>query len=168
LIHRSDLDLAGQVKASGATWLDRQMVARDPQVLAQAGFGLEARAALDQRRAHLEKVGLANRQNGTLTPARDLIGALRRQELARVAVNIRAETGATFVETGKGDMVSGLYSRRLDLVSGRFAMIEDGLGFQLAPWTRSLDAQLGREVRGMMSPSGGMDWSLGKKRGLGL
>ena len=168
LIHRSDLDLAGQVKASGATWLDRQMVARDPQVLAQAGFGLEAHAALDQRRAHLEKVGLANRQNGTLTPARDLIGALRRQELARVAVNIRAETGATFVETGKGDVVSGLYSRRLDLVSGRFAMIEDGLGFQLAPWTRSLDAQLGREVRGMMSPSGGMDWSLGKKRGLGL
>ena len=168
LIHRSDLDLAGQVKASGATWLDRQMVARDPQTLAQAGFGLEARAALDQRRAHLEALGLASRQSGALTPARNLIATLRGQEMARVAANIRAETGATFVETGKGDMVSGLYSRRLDLVSGRFAMIEDGLGFQLVPWTRSLDAQLGREVRGMMSPSGGVDWSLGKKRGLGL
>lgn len=168
LIHRSDLDLAGQVRASGATWLDRQMVARDPQALAQAGFGLEARAALDQRRAHLETLGLASRLDGVLSPARDLIEILRGQELARVAANIQAETGATLVVTGKGDMVCGLYSRRLDLVSGRFAMIEDGLGFQLAPWTRSLDAQLGREVRGMMSPSGGMDWSLGKKRGLGL
>lgn len=168
LVHRSDLDLASQVKASGATWLDRQMVARDPQVLAQAGFGLEARAALDHRRAHLETLGLASRQNGMLSPARNLIGTLRSQELARVAANIAAETGAAFVENGKGDMISGLYSRRLDLVSGRFAMIEDGLGFQLVPWTRSLDAQLGREVRGTMSPSGGMDWSLGRKRGLGL
>lgn len=168
LIHRSDLDLTAQVTASGATWLDRQMVARDPQVLAQAGFGLEARAALDQRRAHLETLGLGNWESGALTLARNLIATLRGQEVARVAANIRAETGATFVETGKGDMVAGLYSRRLDLVSGRFAMIQDGLGFQLVPWTRSLDAQLGREVRGMMSPSGGMDWSLGKKRGLGL
>lgn len=168
LVHRSDLDLAGQIKASGATWLDRQMVARDPQELAQAGFGLDARTALDQRRAHLEALGLASREGGVSKPARNLIATLRAQELARVAANIRAETGATFVETGKGDLVAGLYSRRLDLVSGRFAMIEDGLGFQLVPWTRSLDAQLGQGVRGMMSPSGGVDWSLGRKRGLGL
>jgi len=168
LTHRSDLDLAAQVKASGATWLDRQMVARDPQVLAHTGFGLEARAAIDQRRAHLETVGLAGRYGDAWRPARNLIATLRGQELARIAANIRTETGATFVETAKGDPVAGLYSRRLDLVSGRFAMIEDGLGFQLVPWTRSLDAQLGREVRGVMSPSGGVDWSLGKKRGLGL
>lgn len=168
LVHRSDLDLVAQIKASGATWLDRQMVAREPQSLAQAGFGLEVREALNRRRAHLETLGLANRQTGGLAPARNLIVTLRNQELSRVVANIRAETGAALIETGKGEIVAGVYSRRFDLVSGRFAMIEDGLGFQLVPWTRSLDARLGQEVRGTITPSGGMDWSLGKKRGLGL
>ncbi len=168
LVHRSDLSLDAQVKASGATWLDRQMVAREPQVLAQAGFGLEAREALEQRRAHLESSGLASRQAGGLAPVRNLLATLRERELSRVAANIQAETGATLIEAGKGDLVAGVYSRRIDLSSGRFAMIEDGLGFQLVPWTRSLDAKLGQEVRGTMTPTGGMDWSLGKKRGLGL
>jgi len=168
LVHRSDLSLDAQVKASGATWLDRQLVAREPQVLAQSGFGLEVSDALEQRRAHLEALGLAYRQAGQVTPARNLLATLRGQELSRVAANIQAEAGATFIEAGKGGAVAGIYSRRIDLTSGRFAMIEDGLGFQLVPWTRSLDAKLGEQVRGTITPSGGMDWSLGKKRGLGL
>ncbi len=168
LLHRSDLDLAAQVKASGATWLDRQMVSGEPHALAQAGFGQEVRTALDERRTHLERIGLASRSASAWRPVGNLIATLRGRELERVAANLRAETGAAYIETGKGDMVAGLYSRRLDLVSGRFAMIEDRLGFQLVPWTRSLDAHLGQEVRGTVTPSGGMDWSLGKKRGLGL
>ncbi|MGR4863196.1 DUF3363 domain-containing protein [Caulobacter sp. LARHSG274] len=168
LVHRSDLDLTAQIKASGATWLDRQMVSREPLVLAQSGFGREAREALEQRRGHLEALGLTNRQAGGLTPVRNLLATLRGQELSRVAANMLAETGSTFIEAGKGDLVAGVYSRRIDLASGRFAMIEDGLGFQLVPWTRSLDAQFGQEVRGTVTPSGGMDWSLGKRRGLGL
>ncbi|OYW98215.1 MAG: type VI secretion protein, partial [Caulobacter vibrioides] len=141
---------------------------REPHALAQAGFGQEVRTALDERRAHLERIGLASRSDSAWRPVGNLIATLRGRELERVAANLRAETGAAYIEASKGDMVAGLYSRRLDLVSGRFAMIEDGLGFQLVPWTRSLDAYLGQEVRGTVTPSGGMDWSLGKKRGLGL
>ena len=154
--------------AGGATWLDRQMVAREPQAIAQSGFGLEVRAALERRGSHLESRGLARREAGVLTPSRGLLATLRGQELSRVVANIQAETGATFVDPESGGLISGVYSRRVDLASGRFAMIEDGLGFQLAPWTRALDARLGQEVRGTISPSGGVDWSLGKKRGLGL
>jgi hypothetical protein len=47
-------------------------------------------------------------------------------------------------------------------------MIDDGLGFQLVPWRPALEQQLGREVSGLMLPSGGVDWSFGRKRGLGL
>ena len=36
---RSDLPLHDQVAASGATWLDRQAIARDPVALGQGGFG---------------------------------------------------------------------------------------------------------------------------------
>jgi len=54
------------------------------------------------------------------------------------------------------------------LASGRFAMIDDGLGFQLVPWRPALEQQLGRQVRGVMAPGGSIDWSFGKRRGLEL
>ncbi|WP_168075221.1 DUF3363 domain-containing protein [Caulobacter sp. SSI4214] len=167
LVHRSDLGLDAQVGAQGATWLDRQMVAREPQDLAASGFGQEVRVALGKRRARLEAMGLARMGAGRTVLSKDLIATLRARELARVSDNLRAETGAARIEGGTGDRVEGVYRRRLDLVSGRFAMIEDGLGFQLVPWTRGLDQHLGQPVRGVLTPGGGVDWTLGRKRGLG-
>jgi hypothetical protein len=55
----------------------------------------------------------------------------------------------------------------LDLASGRFAMIDDGLGFQLVPWKPLLKRELGRQVAGVMLP-GGVEWGFGKKRGPGV
>ncbi len=164
LVHRSDLPLERQVGASGATWLDRQLVVRGPALLAEAGFGREVREALDQRRAHLQSTGLADRLG---RPQAGLVAGLRARELARVADNIAAETGGTWNQAKTGDQISGVYQRRVDLVSGRFAMIEDGLGFQLVPWTRGLEERLGQEVRGVVSQGGGIDWALGRKRGIG-
>ena len=168
MVHRSDLTIEAQVSADGATWLDRQMVSRTPQPLARSGFGAELSAAIERRKAHLESHALARRQDGGFVPVRDLVGTLRRRELDRIAANLRAETGSSRVEMEPGDAVRGAYTRRLDLASGRFAMIDDGLGFQLVPWTRALDARLGREVRGTITPGGGVDWVLGRKRGIGL
>ena len=64
--------------------------------------------------------------------------------------------------------VSGVYRQRVTLASGRFAMIDDGLGFQFVPWRPALEKELGREVRGVMARGGNVEWSLGRKRGLGL
>lgn len=58
--------------------------------------------------------------------------------------------------------------QRFALASGRFAMIDDGLGFHLVPWSPSLEKQLGRHVSGLARSDGGIDWSFGRKRGLGL
>ena len=165
LVHRSDLSIDRQVNASGATWLDRQLVVRDPAELATSGFGREVRDAIEQRRARLAAHGLADRLG---RPKSGLIATLRARELAQVTDNIARETGGTWTETKPGDQVAGVYQRRVDLVSGRFAMIEDGLGFQLVPWTRGIEERLGQEVRGTMSPGGGVDWALGRKRGIGL
>ena len=165
LVHRSDLSLDRQVSASGATWLDRQLVVREPTPFADGGFGREVRNALDRRRAHLKASGLADRLG---RPRPGLVAGLRAQELARVADNIAAEIGGTWNPVKAGDPIAGVYQRRLDLVSGRFAMIEDGLGFQLVPWTRGLEDRLGQEVRGLVSQGGGVDWALGRKRGIGL
>jgi hypothetical protein len=47
-------------------------------------------------------------------------------------------------------------------------MIDDGMGFQLVPWRPALEQQLGRQVGGIMAPGGNVDWSLGRKQGLGI
>ncbi|MFA7587546.1 MAG: DUF3363 domain-containing protein, partial [Novosphingobium sp.] len=48
------------------------------------------------------------------------------------------------------------------------AMIDNGLGFQLVPWRPALEQHLGRHVSGTMAAGGGVDWSFGRQRGLGL
>lgn len=165
LVHRADLPIERQITANGATWLDRQLVVNDSAPLAARGFGREVSEALEARRAHLQRLGLADRLG---RPRAGLLATLRRQELERVSGNIMA-AGKTRSGTAEpGDVVQGVYQRRLDLASGRFVLIDDGLGFQLAPWTRALDDRLGQVVKGTMTPGGGVDWSLGRKRGRGL
>jgi hypothetical protein len=52
----------------------------------------------------------------------------------------------------------------LNLASGRFAMIDDGLGFNLVPWSPSLERQLGLDVSGI-AQAGRIEWSFGRARG---
>jgi len=165
---RSDFDIARQITASGATWLDRQNIAREPVALSDGGFGAEVRHALDRRGEHLIEQGLADRNGQRVTFARNLIDTLRARELEALGEKLAAETGQPFNRAGSGEYVAGSYRQRFTLASGRFAMIDDGLGFQLVPWTPSLEKQLGRHVSGVARDDGGIDWSFGRKRGLGL
>ncbi|NPD17484.1 DUF3363 domain-containing protein [Xinfangfangia sp. D13-10-4-6] len=165
---RSDFDLARQVSADGATWLDRQAIAREPGALADTGFGAEVREALEQRAEHLVSEGLAERQGGRVIFARRLIETLRRRDLEGLADKIMGETGKSFGGVTGGDYVAGSYRQRFALASGRYAMIDNGLGFQLVPWSPSLESQLGRHVSGLARSDGSVDWSFGRKRGLGL
>src|SRR5258707_15718822 len=56
----SDLTVEAQVTANGATWLDRQLLAREPAT-SGGGFGGEVRDAMDRRIDHLSADGLARR-----------------------------------------------------------------------------------------------------------
>jgi hypothetical protein len=165
---RSDLDLCAQVTAGGATWLDRQAVARNPVALSETGFGIEVRQAMKRRAEHLIEEGLAERQGGRVVFARRLLDRLREREVGDLAERLAHETGLPFDRTTSGEHVAGTYRRRFALASGRFAMIDDGLGFKLVPWTPSLERHLDRHVSGVARGDGGVDWSFGRKRGLGL
>lgn len=167
LATRSDIPLEAQIKAPGATWLDRQLVARDP-VATGNGFGREVRDALDARASHLETQGLARRQGQRVILAQDLVGTLKNQELTAAAQAIAARTGLEHKPSGAGDYVSGIYRERVTLSTGRFAMIDEGLGFQLVPWRPALDQHLGQHITGTMSPGGSVDWALGRGRGISL
>jgi hypothetical protein len=58
---RSDLPIEDQVQAGGATWLDRQLLAREWAPLSVGGFGREVRDAMEARVEHLVGQGLARR-----------------------------------------------------------------------------------------------------------
>src|SRR3546814_7722470 len=139
---RSDRTLAGQVAASGATWLDRELIAREP-VAAGTGFGLEIREAMEARSLHLEGAGLAQRRGTGFLFARDLITTLKGNELSQEIDAIARRTGLAHQPSAAEDYVSGVYRERVTLASGRFAMIDDGVGFQLVPWRPALDQHLG-------------------------
>ena len=153
--------------APGATWIDRQLLAKDSAVT-NAGFGADVRAAMDARIDHLAEAGLAGRQGQRVIFARDLLATLRRRELDGTAAKLTAETGLVHQPVGEGDAVSGVYRQRITLSSGRFAMIDNGLGFQLVPWRPALEQQLGKEVQGVVMTDGNVTWTFGRKRGLGI
>lgn len=164
---RSDLSLEAQTTAGGATWLDRQLVARDPVDLG-GGFGLDVQQAMEARAEHLIEEGLARREGERVIFARNLLGTLRQRELDALGEKLSHEMNMPFREAAAGEYVAGTYSRRFTLASGRFAMVDDGLGFSLVPWTPSVEKHIGQHISGVARADGGVDWSFGRKRGLGL
>jgi hypothetical protein len=60
--------------------------------------------------------------------------------------------------------IRGRLERRLDLASGRFALIANERAFSLVPWRPSLDLQLGRDLELTLSSSG-LSWTRARDRG---
>lgn len=166
LVVRSDMNLQAQVQADGATWLDRQILSRSiPDKV--GGFGAEMADAAQQRLAVLVGRGLAEDRNGSVKLASRLLDTLQARELAAATARIERETGRSARVAAAGESVAGVYQRRLDLASGRFVVLDDGMGFQLAPWRSALEQHRGQAISAVMTP-GGVRWDLGRSRGLGL
>jgi hypothetical protein len=51
------------------------------------------------------------------------------------APSLSNEIGMPYAPPAAGELVAGTFRKRLTLSSGRFAMIDNGLGFALVPWT---------------------------------
>jgi hypothetical protein len=91
---------------------------------------------MNARAEHLIRENLARYDGQRIVFARNLLDTLRRRELDHAAAHVVADSALPYQPTADGDVVTGIYRRRLNLASGRFAMIDDGLGFSLVPWTR--------------------------------
>ncbi|WP_043161517.1 relaxase/mobilization nuclease and DUF3363 domain-containing protein [Bradyrhizobium sp. Ai1a-2] len=150
----------------GATWLDRQLLAKAPEALGSTGMGAEVETALRARRQWLMEQGLARERGGQVRYARDLLRTLQTRELARTAAEISARTGLEHVEVNADDKVTGVYRRMLTLNSGRFAVIERSHDFALVPWRPVLERARGQLVTGSVGGEG-ISWSIGMKRGIG-
>ena len=155
-----DLDQTGDA-APGAivdvrTWTDRQLLSSDP-IQSGGGFGAEIEKAKLDRAEHLVAEGFAERRNGRIILARNILNTLRDRELTEVGAAIAVKAGLPHRPSAEGEHVSGTYCQRLQLASGRFAMIDNGMGFALVPWRPQIDKHLGQHVTGTIKTGGGID-----------
>jgi type IV secretory pathway VirD2 relaxase len=157
------LPVERQVNAVGATWLDRQLVAGTYQHWSNTGFAAQARAALDAREMFHVEHGLASRRGSKIVVAADLLDTLRSQELQRIAQAITDKTGLPHHPVRDGESASGVLRRSLSLNSGRFAMLEDGLGFRLVPWNPVLEHRIGQSASAVVR-GGVASWRFGRDR----
>lgn len=163
----SPLPLDRLAGVDAATWLDRELVSATPESVRDGGFGHEVRGALAERRRWLTEQGLAERRGNEIAYRRDILAVLQRRELNRVATQLAREVGLPYAETHDGQRVDGVYRRRVDLVSGRFALLEKSREFTLVPWRPVLDRHLGKSVGGVVR-GGIVSWTIGRRRGPSL
>ena len=132
--------------------------------LSDLGFGGDAKQAKQQRADFLEEQGLAQRLGQRVILARNLLDTLRNRELAQAAKDIAADTGLTGQPVTDGQRVAGIYRRSVMLASGRYAMLDDGMGFSLVPWRPVIEQRLGRQLAAKVR-GGSVSWEPGRPRG---
>lgn len=160
----SSISVERQIASEGATWLDQELVASSPIPLREAGFGKAARDAQNLRRQWLLEQGLAESIIDNVVVRSDVLARLRRRELARVSVQLEEELGLRYRDLAKDRHVTGTYRKSVDLVSGKFAIIEGrNKEFSLVPWRPVLERNLGREVSGIMRGDQ-ISWTIGRGR----
>jgi hypothetical protein len=156
---KSHLPIERQARVIGATWLDQQLIGGGSG-LGDLGFGGEAKQAMQQRADFLAEQGLAERRGQRVILARNLLGTLRNRELAQAAKDIAAETGLEHRPVADGQRVAGIYRRSVMLASGRYAMLDDGMGFSLVPWKPVIEQRLGQQLAATVR-GGGVSWEIG-------
>lgn len=169
----SSFDLERQIASDGATWLDLQLAARTTVPVTDSGFGRQVNEALGRRAQRLLEMGHAKDSDGRISVPQRALAALERQEITRVGGAMASSRGRTFQWAQPGDYVGGILVGSTQLASGRYAMLETvsgegGVGLTLVPWQSVLDNRIGQQIAGVIRDSGGIDWSFGRKRGLGL
>lgn len=163
----SHLSLEQQVCADGATWLDHEMVSGAPEPTRDSGFGREVRETRERRRQWLIAEGLAREEQGRTIYRANMLEALRRRELARVAGQLSDQLGLAYAETRSGEPVEGILRRSVDLASGKYALVENSREFTLVPWRPIIDRHIGKQVSGVMRGDG-ISWTIGRQRGIGI
>ena len=156
-------DLPGR---DGATWLDRQLAGDSPEPLRDNGFGREVRSALALRRRWLLAQGLGEEIDGQFAMRPGSLALLRQRELSAAVAQLSGELGLGFVPAEHGERIEGVLRRRVDLASGRFALVENGRDFTLVPWRPVLERHIGKEVAGQARHDG-ISWTIGRGRGIG-
>lgn len=163
---KSHLPIERQTRTIGATWLDQQLIGGG-KGLSDLGFGAEVKDALRQRANFLAEQGLAEHRGQRVILARNLLATLRGRELAQTAKEIAAKTGLEHRPVADGQRVTGIYRRSIMLASGRYAMLDDGMGFSLVPWKPMIEQRQGQQIAATVRGSA-VSLEMGRERGISV
>jgi type IV secretory pathway VirD2 relaxase len=161
---RSYLPIERQVRAVGATWLDRLLVDQRDD-LPPTGFGSEVHAVLAEREEFLVREGLAERRGQRTALARNLLATLKARDLDGAAAKIQAESGLIYRPVVDGVPISGTLRPSVLLASGRFAMLDDGVGFSLVPWRPIVEERAGQVITAV-TRGDRVSWNFSRRRGM--
>jgi len=124
-------------------------------------------SALRDREQRLIDQGLARRQGSTVVLSWNLLERLRDRELESVAVGLERSSGLTYRPAIEGKRISGTYRQAVQLASGKFAMLDDGVGFSLVPWRPVIEKRVGQCLSATLHGPR-ISWELGRTRGLSI
>lgn len=163
---KSHLPIEQQVRMIGATWLDQQLIGGGKE-FGDLGFGGEAKDALRLRADFLIEHGLAERRGPRVILGRNLLATLCERELHSVGRALGQRLGKPWRPVQDGQSVSGVYSRSMQLTSGRFAMLDDGLGFSLVPWRPVIEQRVGQRISAVVRGSSAT-WYFDRQRSVSV
>ncbi|MEP6826987.1 MAG: DUF3363 domain-containing protein, partial [Aestuariivirga sp.] len=164
----SYLNLAKLAEAEGATWLDKELLKRQPERIVAQGFGAQVNGALVQRRKWLIENSLGTEtEQGLFKPSPNLLQRLRQRDLRQASVALSKELGLTYAEPTEGQEIAGRYSRSTHLASGKYAVIQKAKEFVLVPWQREFEYTKGKPITGTVSGQT-ITWGWGSERRKGI
>jgi hypothetical protein len=165
---QSYLSFEKLAEAEGVTWLDKELLAKTPTPMADRGFGVQAKTALNRRRQWLISQGLGQLDGqGQFQPNPKLFETLRRREYDHATQALSKELGLPHNAPIEGEHISGTCTKSVTLASGKYAVIQKALEFTLVPWRPDMEPMRGKEITGTVSAQG-IHWEWGPRRGLGI
>ena len=160
--------LDDQLKSRGATWLDRVQIPYEKEGYGKQGFGAHLHNAVAKRRAWLVEQGLATRNNNkTISYEKGYVQKLIDREVASTAANIAKQTGKTYRALEPGIKVEGMYTHKIELMSGPHAVVQTQRAFYLVPWRSVMEQERGRRLEGRVRGRS-LSWDIGRRRDRGL
>ena len=165
----SYLNLEKLTLSEGATWLDKELIAKAPVHIAGQGFGADVKLAFKHRMQWLTEQGLSQAsEDGSMCPAANLMNKLRRRELQHTAASISTKSGLSHANPIEGEQFSGTYKQAVNLASGKYAIIENAKEFVLVPWKPSFEDMRGKVVSSVVGLNRNWEFNIVPKRGLGI
>ena len=96
-----------------------------------------------------------------------MLATLARREVSETGKKLARQHGLHFRMAKSSERISGTYRQSVQLVSGKYALVERSREFTLVPWRPVIDKALGRQVSGLVR-GGGISWDFGRKRGASI
>jgi len=166
----SYLNLEKLVEADGATWLDKELLSKSAERLAQTGFGNDVGAAIARRRQWLVAQGLGTIDSAnTFQPHPRMLERLRQCDLRQANRSLSNKLGLSHGQPLEGERIEGTFSQSVNLASGKYAVIQKSKEFTLVPWRPEIEQFRGKSLSGTVSSQGiNWDWNMKRAQSLGI